>query len=336
MSWSIPLVLSLAAFGLSAAATRWVLGWLRHRQILDHPNERSSHSRPTPRGGGLALSPVIILAWTLLSFWGSGVPGATWVLPGALIMLALSWADDRRGLSARLRLFVHVAVCLTGLAALGPEQLVFQGLLAWELDRAVTALAWIWFINLFNFMDGIDGISGVQAVSLGLGLGLVAMLGGQDSFFAPGLTLAAAAAGFLVWNWHPARLFLGDSGSVPLGYLLGWLLILAAIDGFWAAALILPLYYLADATITITRRMLRGEKVLQAHRQHFYQRAVAAGARHDHVALAVAGCNVALFAWACLSLTAPIAAIIGAAATVAVFLTALGWRARQALNPERL
>jgi UDP-N-acetylmuramyl pentapeptide phosphotransferase/UDP-N-acetylglucosamine-1-phosphate transferase len=105
---------------------------------------------------------------------------------------------------------------------------------------------------------------------------------------------AAPAAGFLVWNWHPARLFLGDVGSVPLGFALGWLLLHAAIAGYWAAALILPLYYLADATITLGRRALRGAKIWQAHREHFYQRAVARGRGHDAVVGAIAVGNVVL------------------------------------------
>ena len=133
-------------------------------------------------------------------------------------------------------------------------------------------------------MDGIDGLAGVETACVGIGIALVAVATGLAApFGAFGLTIAAAALGFLWWNWHPARIFLGDVGSVPLGFLLGWLLLGLAQNGQWAAALILPLYYLGDATITLLRRGLKGEKVWQAHRLHFYQHAVKTGLDHGQV-----------------------------------------------------
>jgi UDP-N-acetylmuramyl pentapeptide phosphotransferase/UDP-N-acetylglucosamine-1-phosphate transferase len=191
------------------------------------------------------------------------------------------------------------------LALLPRDALVFQGLLGLSADRIVTALAWLWFINLFNFMDGIDGISGVEAASIGLGLALVAWFVGSFAAIGLALTVAAAALGFLAWNWHPARVFLGDVGSVPLGFALGWLLIGAALDGAWAAALILPAYYWADATLTLLRRVARGEPVWRAHRSHFYQRAVQAGMSHAEVARHLLSANATLVAIAYLSLMVP-------------------------------
>jgi UDP-N-acetylmuramyl pentapeptide phosphotransferase/UDP-N-acetylglucosamine-1-phosphate transferase len=147
-----------------------------------------------------------------------------------------------------------------------------------------------------------------------------------------GMAVAGTALGFLVWNWYPARLFLGDVGSVPLGFALGWLLLQAAVAGYWAAALILPLYYLADATITLTRRALRGAKIWQAHREHFYQQAVAQGRDHGAVARAIAIGNIILIALAIAAEhtagAAKLIALVTAVATVALLLGFLAgaWR----------
>ncbi len=288
------LALLLIGFAATAAATRFVLAWLLERQILDLPNTRSSHSRPTPRGGGLAVTPVLLLLWLGLALVHP-VPVGVWpVLAGASGLLALSWQDDKKGLPARLRLALHILAAAIGLFGLPGEQLVFQGLLPWGADRLCALGLWVWFINLYNFMDGIDGISGVETAAVGGGLAVVLLQGGN----AAAAPLAAAAAGvglgFLVWNWHPAKIFLGDSGSVPLGYLLGWLLLAAAAAGYLAAALILPAYYLADATITLARRAWRGARLLQAHREHFYQRALAGGASHARVVRPIILADLAL------------------------------------------
>lgn len=280
--------LAVAAFALTVLATRRVLTYLRRRQILDLPNERSSHVRPTPRGGGLATTPVLALALLALAdFRLLGV--------GALVLLGISWIDDRKGLPPFPRFAAHVLAVGAFLAFLPTDALVFQGALPLWGDRLLAAIGWLWFVNLYNFMDGIDGITGAETIFLGLGIALV----GGLSLAAPALAAAAVGLGFLLFNWHPAKLFLGDSGSVPLGYVLGGLLVLLATRGQLTAALILPAYYLADSTITITRRALAGEKIWQPHRQHFYQRAVQGGRRHDQVVVAIAIANALLLvcAW---------------------------------------
>lgn len=299
-AFSIPGLVLLAAVALFATGigTGWVRGWLLRRHILDHPNDRSSHTQPTPRGGGLVVTPVVLLLWLVIAgvrLAGGDealIHGSLPVIVCASGLLAISWLDDRRSLSARARFSAHIAAAALGLAALPAHNLVFQGWLPWGIDRAVTLVAWVWFINLFNFMDGIDGISGVETFALALGIGVI----GGAVYWPWCLVLAGAALGFLVWNWHPAKIFLGDGGSIPLGYLLGWLLIRLAAGGQWAPALILPLYYLADATITLSRRALRGEKIWQAHRQHFYQRASLGRGRHDVVSVAILVGNLALIA----------------------------------------
>jgi len=290
----------VTAAAASWLATRLVLTVLERRAIFDHPNERSSHVRPTPRGGGLAVTSVALAAGALLVATGA-LDGAAWpALAAALALAGLSWLDDLMSLPAGLRLAVHAAAVAAVLATMPGDSLVFQGLLPPWLDRIAAGLLWIWFVNLFNFMDGIDGISGVETIAIGGGVFLLTALGGvvpaAQGWF--GLAIAGAALGFLAWNWHPARIFMGDVGSVPLGFLLGWLLLQTAAAGDWAAAAILPLYYLADATITLARRALRGEKIWQAHREHFYQRPVLRGLRHDAVTLWIAATDLVLVALA--------------------------------------
>jgi len=322
---SVALYAFLASFAVTALAVRLVLAFLRHRQILDLPNERSSHSRPTPRGGGLAVTPVILTGWLLLAGAGMVLSGQLVVMGGALGLLLLSWQDDRKSLPARTRLLVHLLAVIAGIYALPASELIFQGWLPFWLDRAVAALLWLWFLNLYNFMDGIDGITGIETLCIAAGLWLLSPAQEQSA------VLAGAAAGFLIWNWHPAKIFLGDSGSVPLGYLLAWLLLRMAGDGFWAPALILPAYYLADATITISKRALRREKIWQAHRQHFYQKAVQGGASHARVALLILMANVALIEaarWSRVSLWQSLTAATLMTAVLLFVLRRLGLRQR--------
>lgn len=290
-------LLTLTVLALSWLATRAVLRLLVRRAILDRPNERSSHDTPTPRGGGLAVIGVLIPAWIAAALIaGTSVP---WLpLSAAAILAAISWRDDLHGLGIIWRLGAQALAVAAGVASLGGP--VFQGLLPPWLDALVAAFLWLWFVNLYNFMDGIDGITATETASIGGGVALVALIAtaGPPGAAAFGLSLAAAALGFLPWNWRRAKLFLGDVGSVPLGYLAGWLLLSMAAAGAWKAALILPLYYLADATVTLLRRLRRGERVWQAHREHYYQRAVQGGMSHAAVVRAILAGNLALAALA--------------------------------------
>ena len=286
-------LLGLSVAGLTWLATRSVLALLVRRAILDRPNERSSHDAPTPRGGGIAVVAVLVPAWiaaALLS--GAMVPWPA--LGGALLLAAVSWCDDVRSLGILWRLGAQILAVAAGLASL--DGLVFRGILPGWLDTLAAGFLWLWFVNLYNFMDGIDGITAVETASIGGGVALVALGAavGPAGAAAWGIALAAAVLGFLPWNWQRAKLFLGDVGSVPLGYLAGWLLLSLAAAGAWKAALILPLYYLADATITLLRRLRRGEKVWRAHREHYYQRAVQGGMSHASVVKAVLAGNLAL------------------------------------------
>lgn len=299
--WPLQIALPAAAAVavLVCLCVRAIIPVLQRRQILDRPNARSSHTVPTPRGGGIGVVAVLLPAlavWAVLT--DVALATAIPVLGGAALLALVSWADDLRGLGPLPRLGAQALA--TG-AALVPAFLLavaIQPLLG--LALLVLFFAWIWFVNLFNFMDGIDGITGVETLVCAVGVAIVALsLPAADALFAPAALIAGAAIGFLVWNWHPARVFLGDVGSVPLGFLVGWLLLELAARGAWAAAIILPSYYGTDATLTLLRRLLRGEKIWQAHKEHFYQRAVQAGRSHSQVsgAVGLAGTVLIALAW---------------------------------------
>jgi UDP-N-acetylmuramyl pentapeptide phosphotransferase/UDP-N-acetylglucosamine-1-phosphate transferase len=319
----LPIAIAFAAGLVACLGTLALIPLLRRAAVLDRPNVRSLHAAPVPRGGGIAVSGAIVLAWLGLILAGLAAPSLLAVLLGALLLAIVSWRDDLGGLSPAVRLFAQFAAVALALAAVhltgtgGPS----WGWLANRLDAAITALLWLWFINLFNFMDGIDGLAGSEAASIGIGLVLFASFGvGQDPVLAAlAAAITAAPIGFLVWNWAPARIFLGDVGSVPLGYLLGFLLLGVAATGHWKIALILPLYFLADATLTLLRRLLRGERVWLAHREHFYQRAVQRGLGHATVVRRVVAADLILIACGWWAENGPGAAgVIGLATAIAV------------------
>ncbi len=299
MNILVALYSALAAGAACWLATGGVLRILRQRGVLDIPNKRSSHSAPTPRGGGIAVVGVLLAAWLVLWLAGEGsaAPNNFWLVLGAGAALALiSWFDDvRGGLPAALRFATQGFAVAAGLFALPEGGGVFQGALPAALDLALSGLIWLWFLNLFNFMDGIDGIAGSQTASAGLGLFALVVLFPAAAGLGPyGLVVAAVAIGFLPWNWQPARIFLGDVGSVPLGYVIGWLLLALASYGLWQAALLLVLYFAADASFTLFRRLLRGEAIWRAHHQHYYQFAVTAGRSHAHVVMVITVVNLLL------------------------------------------
>jgi UDP-N-acetylmuramyl pentapeptide phosphotransferase/UDP-N-acetylglucosamine-1-phosphate transferase len=338
MSHWVPAILAfLLPLAATALGVRLLLPWLKARAVLDRPNERSSHVHPTPRGGGIVVVAVLIVAlWAIQIATGAPLWRLAVLTAAMAALAAVSWLDDRRGAGVWPRLGVQLAAVAAGLVALGIGPLAERlGLPAWLLGIPL-ALAWMWFVNLYNFMDGIDGITGTETACIGVGLVALAVvtLGSVAVQGLTGLALAGAAIGFLLWNWHPARIFLGDVGSVPLGYLVAALLIQSAVAGHWAPALILPLYYLADATLVLIGRLLSGQRVWQAHKTHFYQRAHQGGLSHGQVTLCIGALNIALIAlaaaaglgWTWLAL----ALAVGA---VALLLAFFGSRAR--LEPAK-
>ena len=332
IDWLLVIAVGALCFVASWAGTLGLIRVLTLRGILDQPNARSSHSQPMPRGGGLAVMGAVLLAWTLLPIAGPSLPGLAYIVPLAVALALVSWVDDLRGLPILLRLVLQIAAVAIGVTTL-PETPIFQGLFPPWLDHALAGLAWLWFLNLYNFMDGIDGITACETVCLGTGMVVLAALGAAGTSAPFAAALIGAAFGFWWWNAQPARIFLGDVGSVPLGFVVGWMLLLLAGQGAWLPALILPAYYLADATCTVVKRLLRGDPIWQAHRDHFYQQGIKGGMSHSGVVRAVGIVNVSLIVLAAIAyVTETLPAAIGAGAAVVMLLVYLS---RQRQDPPQ-
>ncbi|MFV3382734.1 MraY family glycosyltransferase [Pseudomonas sp. NY15354] len=288
LAWLIPIVFALS-FVLTAALRRYALS----QRLLDIPNARSSHTTPTPRGGGVAIVLTFLVALVILGVGDYFSMRACLALGGAGSLVAIiGFMDDHGHIAARWRLLGHFMAAAWALYWLGgvPPLTIFGmpvelGGLGW----GVGLLYLVWMLNLYNFMDGIDGIASVQAVTACLGACLLYWLAGHLSDIWGPLLLALSAAGFLCWNFPPARIFMGDAGSGFLGVVLGGLSLQSASLGgelFWCW-LILMGVFIVDATVTLLRRLLRGDKVYEAHRSHAYQYASRYFGRHLPVTLIV-------------------------------------------------
>lgn len=298
------ILLSVSTFLFAVIGTALLVYFLPRFKLMDVPVERSNHTVPVPRGGGIAVT--LSAAGFLL------VSGANPVVGWMTIFLgAISLRDDIKSLSARARLIAQGIAVLYGLYSFGNVSFT-SGLLPYWVEFPLAALFWMWFVNLYNFMDGIDGITSANTISLCAGVFALGMIHSNVSvgMMADSAVIAAAVLGFAVFNWSPARIFLGDVGSIPLGYMMGFLLLLLAAKGHLAAALILPAYYLSDATLTLARRALRGEKIWHAHSEHFYQKAVRSGMSHALVSKWIVALNITLIALAAASTLSTFVALV--------------------------
>lgn len=296
MNWGLLAGLFFTLTLCSLALSRSVITPLRRRALLDLPNERSSHTLPTPRGGGLAIITTFIAGLCLSAALGLIPTSTTLKLVTITFCLAtISWIDDVRNLGPLMRFGSHILAATLALAfglVSGP---FFGGALPPTLEIVLIGVGWVWFINLFNFMDGIDGLAAMETIAIGCGGGVIALMSqNEPTIVIVCMVLIAAAIGFLPFNWAPAKIFMGDVGSIPLGFVCAWILLSLASSGYGAAAIILPLVFFADATITLFKRVLSGEKFWQAHRQHFYQRAVRRGMSHNQATMAACVANVCL------------------------------------------
>lgn len=266
----IPLAAALICAGLIV-----MLHPLLRRYALARPNARSSHVMPTPQGGGIAVMIAIAIAAPLAGALGAASFGheIAVVMAAAFCLAAVGMIDDLRPIAVIPRLALQLAIVAVLVVAL-PSQLRILPAVPIGLERALAVLGLLWFINLVNFMDGLDWMTVVEMLPLSAALAALAYFGEAPAIILPvALALAGALLGFAPFNRPIARLFLGDVGSLPIGLLTGWCLLELASHQHLAAALLLPLYYLADATITLFRRIARGERFWDAHRSHFYQRA---------------------------------------------------------------
>ncbi len=287
----------VATLVVAAVLTRGLIGWTAARGIVDTPNARSSHTRVTPRGGGLAIIAVVVGVAIVIVMLR---PVELWRVAGAVVpalaIAAVSWLDDVRSLRNRTRFAVHLAAAIAATAMLGAVARVDLGSfgmlrfgpLAWPLT-----LLWIvGLTNAFNFMDGSDGIAGITAAAVAAGIAAAAAACGAGAVAVLAAAFAGASLGFLTSNWQPARIFMGDVGSAFCGFLLAVLPLAVRAD---AVPEVLPVAALAlwpfifDTSFTLLRRLRAGENIFQAHRSHLYQRLVIAGWSHRAVAMLYGG-----------------------------------------------
>jgi UDP-N-acetylmuramyl pentapeptide phosphotransferase/UDP-N-acetylglucosamine-1-phosphate transferase len=279
MNFAAPAVALL----ISLASALLVERLARFRVLLDHPSDRGLHSQPTPRGGGIGIVAGVVIGYTLYA------RGAAWTSPaeralliGVLLIATVSFVDDFRHVPAALRFTVHTFAAMLLVAAVVVPPLRHTIVLA--------AIAMIWivgFTNAYNFMDGIDGIAGLQAVVAGLAWFAIGRVTGLPTASGIGLALAASALGFLIRNWPPAKIFMGDVGSATLGFVLSSLVVLTIFTRpHVAIAGLLPAWpFVFDTALTLTRRVVNRENIFQAHRSHLYQRLVMSGKSHAQVTL---------------------------------------------------
>ncbi len=320
--------LALVPVASALACASVILFLLRRGDALplDHPNERSLHARPVPRVGGIGIVAGVLLAFALVR--------AEPLLAGLVAALAVvSYLDDRAHLPIVLRFGAHAAAAVVFVLAATPD--------LHPVWQAVLALATMWITNLYNFMDGSDGLAGGMAL-FGFGAyALAAWLAGDAVFVIVAASIAAAAAAFLAFNFPPARVFMGDAGSIPLGFLSAALGILGWRAGHWPLWFPVLVFspFIIDASLTLARRALRGERVWRAHRSHYYQRLVQLGWGHRNTALAEYALMAACGGLALWALGQPLAvqwAAVGAAIVAYLALAAfvdVAWR-RHAHSPH--
>jgi UDP-N-acetylmuramyl pentapeptide phosphotransferase/UDP-N-acetylglucosamine-1-phosphate transferase len=308
------------SFGLTA-----LLRPLLRRHALAQPNARSSHRQPTPQGGGIAViaATILVTAGSVVALAATSATAEVQaVLAAGAFIAVVGGIDDLRPLPVEPRLILQALAIAVAIAAM-PGDLRLMPLAPWWAERLGVLIAWLWFVNLVNFMDGIDWMTVAEVVPVSASLILLGWLAGVPT---PAILLAVALTGamlgFAPFNKPVARLFLGDVGSLPIGLLLGWLLLQLARRGEPAATLLLPLYYLADASITLMRRIAASEPFWQAHRSHFYQRAGDLGFSVPEIVGRVFLINLALAGLALLTIVKHDPAIIVASLLVGVALVA--------------
>ena len=317
-----------AAIVASAAALASVLIYALRpvliRYLLAHPNERSSHTHATPQGAGVGvISALLIICAAVWLLWRVP-PGAMALLPvlvAAFGLMVLGLADDAHALPVSWRFVGQTLAAFVTVLSLPKDLQLFPGFLPFVVERALFALGAVWFVNAVNFLDGLDWITAAQVVPMTLGVVVLQTIGAVPKsvgFLA--LVLLGATLGFAPFNKHPAKVFLGDAGSLPIGLLLAFMLIHVAGTSS-VAALLLALYTMCDSTITLFRRAFNREQIFSAHRSHFYQRAVIAGMTPPQVTarVFVLGLLLASLAVTAVALNSIVADVvllgIGAAAT---------------------
>lgn len=313
----------VAAAALSASLIL-LLRPLFLRYTLARPNARSSHREPTPQGGGIAvIAAALSISTGPFLLFGEVLPRDLLLIFAATVLLAIvGGIDDVLPIPVAPRLLLQTLAVALVIASLPSNLGIIPFLPQWA-ERFLLLIGGLWFINVVNFMDGVDWITVTQTLTTGFGIILISIMGGLPVYvIVLAIALCGATLGFAPFNKPVARLFLGDVGSLPLGLLLGWLLLMVALQGYLAAAVLLPMYYLADTTITLARRLLNGETIWHAHRQHFYQRAFDRRFTAFQIAGRILATNLTLTALAVATVLVPHIFVIASALTLGVAVVA--------------
>ena len=283
-SWLISVFIS---FCISLVTIKLSIKILDKTQTIDIPNKRSNHNVPTPKGAGIGLIASLLIIYYLF------FPINDFIFTISIFLLCVtSFINDNKQISIALRLFIQTILAFIIISYWSPlvDSTLLEIFIPGWLESIIMLLFILWMTNLFNFMDGIDGISSVQCIIIGLGVGSCLFLSEDINKFENVIAgfFVGSGIAFLIWNWQPAKVFLGDAGSIPIGFINAILFLLLFKNGFWYVAIILNSYYLTDSSITLIKRLLKKEKPWQAHKSHFYQKAVMNGYSHSEVCIIIA------------------------------------------------
>ena len=329
MSLIVIIVLYLA----TSLVLKSSIDFFKKTRLLDIPSERSNHNIPKPKGAGLILIPLIIFATLLVFFLEKTLDNDWFVIFGfTLILMIVSFLDDLKNVSSKIRLIFQIFCVLSSLFLFKDELNLLIGssflnfispefsILKPIIILFLLTILWVWIINLFNFMDGMDGITSVQVITLAIFINIISIFDLIEiNFLYFSLILLAIFIAFLSVNKPPAKIFLGDVGSIPIGYLVGFLIIYNVINtGLIIPFVIIILYYLLDSTITLLIRLLNGENIFQAHSNHFYQKIIRKGFSHNYVLKKITILNFTLLLLSITSIKLPIISF-----SLAVILTVI-------------
>ncbi|WP_417905214.1 UDP-phosphate alpha-N-acetylglucosaminyltransferase [Candidatus Tisiphia endosymbiont of Micropterix aruncella] len=318
--------LFLLSFIATSFLTWLLISSLPSFGVVDIPDPRRVHSRITPRGGGLAIVIVVIIALIAYEYFGAKtLINSIKIVPLLLIISTISFLDDLISIPIFVRLIFHIICSTIAIFLFLSPAVLFHHELPLYIDFVLSIIGLIVFLNIYNFLDGIDGISGAESIHLSITILILCYLKSDiiiniNFIIMLNIIILACSIGFLIFNWHPAKIFLGDVGSISLGFLLGLCLLLISASSvhLFVASSIASLYYLADGGLTILIRLVNKEKIWQPHLKHFFQKAVRNGKSHREVVSRIIICNILLMILSIISLYFPLLSIIFAILVVMV------------------
>ncbi|GAB4163839.1 MAG: glycosyltransferase family 4 protein [Rickettsiaceae bacterium] len=321
-------ILGVVSLILSLCLTKILLRVLTSYGVVDVPSNRRTHVKTTPRGGGLGFVIIFITLLPAFVYYRFGtIEYVNTVLQIFLPLALVSFWDDISHVNIPIRLIIHVLCSVLAIMWLIHPKTILHSEMPIYLDLVIGAIALLTFLNVYNFLDGIDGITVSETIHLSLTLLILCFLGydsipNVDMIIVIDVIILGWAVGFLFFNWQPAKIFLGDIGSISIGFLLGVCLLTVATVGprFFTACVIAALYYIADGGLTILIRIVKGEKIWEPHLQHFFQKSVKKGRSHKRVVKRIIKCNFLLMMFAIAALYYPLVSVIGALLVVIVTL----------------